>query len=881
MASLRENFAAFRARLSVSKDGTKDEPTTPTKQPPEGDAAAAESAAVPAVAATVSSEADAELPGAASPSSASPAATPLTGSVDEGKPVEGKLETTSSLRVSIFDKLSKLKEHTSEGARALADKVDQVHEKLKESKLPERIKESLPDRFKSPPLSPSPTPRADEGTSDQPNDAVETAKAEAPADAVAPADATAPAAPAGPAGPAGPAAPGKISAFIDKMREAEMRKKVSQFIDNVVDTNLPQLQNAAADISFSQFFTRSRSSTAGTAQPDAAGAGASAAAAPEPKVSVDLPAVIKSLSDGAEEVQVRAVQTISRLAEEELAGGVLSSDEDAPSRPPLPMASAASAGDGKEAEASKEAEARSLRKAQGLEALLKCLKSSSVSLQRSTCEALANLALDKERQQWIAKENVLPKLVAFLKAQGEPQLQLASCKVFRVLSQNPELRGRLVDEGVLDPLLALLRSPEEAVRVFAGKCLSHLAVLEDVQQQLGERGAVPALLAMLGDESAECRRGAARVLHRVAQLPRNRARVCDAGGMRALSAFVSQDLAKAAPQSLRLPAEGSNFIAAEVWRRTMAKAQRDGAKALALLTGNVEDHIDRLRFEVKAAEEQARRRHAAVADLQAKLQRADAALAERAAEMAAGAERADSAAAQLRAAQEAVERAQAERSEAARRAASLEEQLRVKSAQLEAALRGGAAAPTYPPTGEGPGPLPLSSAAPPSPSSSCLPTSLTGSGKARSAAAPSPPTAGPSAVAAPSSPLLVRPRPAGYADSEVEAAIVLKLERQLRLIVDNLVEYVDFSVRGARGRGGSDDEEEGEPRGPRGAAGAPPTPSTPAASRGLLSALEESFSEGTPLGLFSRPILPPGFISSSLRRLQEAFNEAGIGDAMA
>jgi hypothetical protein len=121
-------------------------------------------------------------------------------------------------------------------------------------------------------------------------------------------------------------------------------------------------------------------------------------------------------------------------------------------------------------------------------------------------------------------------------------LQEHSAVIIRNISVNEENKIKIVEEGALEPLAALLRTPDLKIQEIAVGCIRNLSVNPGNKVAIVQEGALPALpslIALLSSTDERIQEQAAVSLRNLSVNPQNEIQIVQDGGLRPLIALRS------------------------------------------------------------------------------------------------------------------------------------------------------------------------------------------------------------------------------------------------------------------------------------------------------------------------------------------------------
>jgi hypothetical protein len=135
-----------------------------------------------------------------------------------------------------------------------------------------------------------------------------------------------------------------------------------------------------------------------------------------------------------------------------------------------------------------------------LEPLIMSAKNPSIEVQRETAAALCNLAMSETNKREMASGGVLPALVG-LAMSGDEQRELHASAALANIAELVEgnTQNRMIDEGVIKPLLRLADSPNALVRREVARCFSLFASKRDSHAALVRNHAAVRMMTFLRD----------------------------------------------------------------------------------------------------------------------------------------------------------------------------------------------------------------------------------------------------------------------------------------------------------------------------------------------------------------------------------------------
>ncbi len=193
---------------------------------------------------------------------------------------------------------------------------------------------------------------------------------------------------------------------------------------------------------------------------------------------------------------------------------------------------------------------KALHQAGGLALLIKILQSTNEQTLRHAARALEKLAVDYANI--IREAEGIPAVVALLRSPNEALQELAA-STLRNLSENRENRVAVREAGGVPPLVSLLNSGKETLQVRAAGSLWKLSVNSDNKVAIREAGGLIPLVALLGSTNVEVQVQAAGALRNLSVDADNKVAIREAGGLAPLVALLrspSEDAQRQAAKAL-------------------------------------------------------------------------------------------------------------------------------------------------------------------------------------------------------------------------------------------------------------------------------------------------------------------------------------------
>jgi len=133
-------------------------------------------------------------------------------------------------------------------------------------------------------------------------------------------------------------------------------------------------------------------------------------------------------------------------------------------------------------------------KADALKTFIILIKSADPRIHIEAVAAIVCLALhtDEEWKERIVDAGVLPPLLSLLNSDNI-ETQQRACVALKTLAVNDHNKARMVTLGILDPLRHLLDSPEKKVKVEVMETLLSLASIKENKEQMETSGLLEAL----------------------------------------------------------------------------------------------------------------------------------------------------------------------------------------------------------------------------------------------------------------------------------------------------------------------------------------------------------------------------------------------------
>jgi hypothetical protein len=94
------------------------------------------------------------------------------------------------------------------------------------------------------------------------------------------------------------------------------------------------------------------------------------------------------------------------------------------------------------------------------------------------------------------EEGVIPPLIELLRSLNE-RIQEHACVALRNLSMHPRCKLQIVQDGAMEPLVGLMRSPLEVIQEHTVVCIRNLSMALDNVVTIMENDALPPLIGML------------------------------------------------------------------------------------------------------------------------------------------------------------------------------------------------------------------------------------------------------------------------------------------------------------------------------------------------------------------------------------------------
>lgn len=142
-----------------------------------------------------------------------------------------------------------------------------------------------------------------------------------------------------------------------------------------------------------------------------------------------------------------------------------------------------------------------------LEPLIICARSPSIEVQRETAATLCNIALAEENKVILARGGALPALIS-LSMSGDRQREAHAAAALANIAEMVEGRTqeRMIDEGVLKPLLRLSESDDPEIRREVARAFALFASKRDSHTALVRVHAAVKMTNFLADNDETCKR---------------------------------------------------------------------------------------------------------------------------------------------------------------------------------------------------------------------------------------------------------------------------------------------------------------------------------------------------------------------------------------
>jgi hypothetical protein len=142
-----------------------------------------------------------------------------------------------------------------------------------------------------------------------------------------------------------------------------------------------------------------------------------------------------------------------------------------------------------------------------LEPLIMSTKSNSIEVQREAAAAICNLAMSEENKVALARGGVLPVLIN-LAMSGDDQRELhATCALANIAEMvEGRTQERMIEEGVMKPLMRLTASPNAEIRREVARCFALFASKRDSHSTLVRIHAATKMMNFLQDSDEIAKR---------------------------------------------------------------------------------------------------------------------------------------------------------------------------------------------------------------------------------------------------------------------------------------------------------------------------------------------------------------------------------------
>lgn len=143
----------------------------------------------------------------------------------------------------------------------------------------------------------------------------------------------------------------------------------------------------------------------------------------------------------------------------------------------------------------------------GLEPLILASQCDNVEIQREVAACLCNLALNEENKVQISRSGCLPALIQLCQSGDYERERYAIAAIANIAEMvEGRTQRRMLDEGIMKPLLQLASSPLLDIRVSVARALALFASKRDSHADILQNGGLQQLVAFLRSNDEKTKR---------------------------------------------------------------------------------------------------------------------------------------------------------------------------------------------------------------------------------------------------------------------------------------------------------------------------------------------------------------------------------------